>query len=164
MGSDPVGKMVPNRRLKMTEEDIEKGTRQDQWNCALAETIKRTTPGARRVLVNRSRISYTLGEERITYPTPEAAVEAVIKPFDKGEETKPVTINLVSGTAEPRKYRDEEAEEKHVGEQRDYTRAIRHGEKPEPPSRAIKKGPVPQSRTWNRFIDVAKHQETEASK
>jgi len=64
--SDPVGKMVPNRQVKVTEQDIEEGTRQDQWNCAISEAVKRTTPGARRVLVNKNRISYTLGDERIT--------------------------------------------------------------------------------------------------
>ncbi len=155
--NDPVGKMVPNRRIKVTEEDIAAGTRQDQWNCAIAESIKRQTPGARRVLVNKNRISYSIGEERITYPTPPAAIEAVIKPFDLEGKAEPITLNLVSGTAEPRKYRDEEEEEKHVGEQRDYQRDIRKGERPEPPSMAVRHGtPTPQSRTWNRFVDQEK--------
>jgi len=77
-----VGKMVPNRQVQVTEQGHREGIDRTNGICAISEAVKRTTPGARRVLVNKNRISYTLETRRITYPTPEAAIEAVIRPFD----------------------------------------------------------------------------------
>lgn len=162
MASDPVGKMVPNRRLKMTQEDIDRAEPADQYNCAIAETIKRTIPEARRVMVNKEQISYTVGEERIHFPTPEAAVEAVIKPLDTGGKPEPITLQLVGGVAEPVKHRSEEEMEKRLAEVRAYQKEIRAGIRPTPPSILAKKGALTgNSRTWNRFVDQEKRPTSE---
>ena len=157
MATDPVGKMVPNRRLKMTQEDIDRAEPADQYNCAIAETIKRTTPEARRVMVNKEQISYTVGEERIHFPTPEAAVEAVIKPLDTGGKPEPITLNLVSGTAVPVKRREGESAEKNLSYVRNYEKEVRAGTRQAPLSERVKRGEeIGTSRTWNRFVDQEK--------
>lgn len=159
--NDPVGKMVENRRLKMSQEDIDRAEPQDQYNCAIAETIKRVIPQAKRVAVNKERISFTLGEERISYPTPEAAIEAVIKPLDTGGKPEPITLQLVGGVANPVTHRSDEEIEKRRHEMRDYSKSIRTGQRPEPPSLAAKHGHFTgNSRTWNRFVDQEKRPET----
>lgn len=159
--TDPVGKMVPDKRLHVTAEDIERGEARDQWNCAIAETVKREIPLAVRVRVNRETISYTLGEERITYPTPVEAVEAVIKPFDEGVtdvKPEPMLLRLRGGTARPVKHKEAEQLTKHRTTVRKYFREIRSGDRTAPPSvqPPAPSEDHPNSRTWNRFVDQSK--------
>jgi hypothetical protein len=164
MTGDPSGAIVPNRRIKVTQEDIDKAEPRDQWNCAIAETIKRTTPTARRISVTRERIAWTIGEERFRYPTPEAAIAEIIRPLDTGRGTpKPMVIELVSGTVGPVQHRDGQEQDKHTAEHRDYTKAIRTGTREEPPSYQARRGAAitGNSRTWNRFAAEAKKEEKE---
>lgn len=158
--TDPTGKMVPDRRLEVTVDDIEAGERRDQWNCAIAESIKRNIPEASRVRVNRRTISFTSGEERITYPTPEAAVEAIIKPYDEevpGIEPEPILLHLKGGVANPRTHRPDEENIKRRKGIRKYAKAVRTGERPTPPSTKVRQGEeTPSSRSWNRFLDQSR--------
>lgn len=158
--TDPVGKMIPDKRLHVTAEDIERGEARDQWNCAIAETIKRTIPEAVRVRVNRHTISWTEDEERFTYPTPTEAVEAVIKPLDENlpdVKPEPMELRLTGGVASPVKHKEGAKLLNDRDSQRKYSKSIRQGDKPTPPSIKSRRGEEnPTSRTWNRFLDQSK--------
>lgn len=150
-------RIVQDQRFNVTEEDIERGEARDQWNCAIAETIRRSLPTARRVKVNKKEIAFTIGEERYTYPTPPEAVEAVIQPLDTGGKPEPIILRLTGGTAEPVKHKDPDENLPNV---RKYEKEIRTGQRPAPPSTRARQGLPPTeqgtSRTWNRFADQEK--------
>lgn len=155
--------MIPDRRLKMTAEDIENGERRDQWNCAIAETIKRVIPTATRVRVNRKTISWTENDERVRYPTPEAAIEAVIRPLDENKpdvKPEPIELQLRGGVTVPSKHKPEPVLIKRRKDERKYAKQIRQGERPAPPSLKVKSGEeYPTSRTYNRFLDQSRANE-----
>jgi len=117
------GWLTPDRAVKVKQEDIDHGVRRNQWACAIVRAIQRQYPEAIRVRVNAKLVGFTVGETRYTYPTPPAAVEAIIKPFDQGkpEEVQPTTVRLTAG-----KERDvEHADDRLLAQHRQYNRDYR---------------------------------------
>lgn len=95
--------LAPNDVIRYTDDDIQEAVRGDQYDCVLACAIARRYPAARRIRVNEGQIAWSVGEERFVYPTPEVAVESVIKPFDqKGPaEVTPGIVKLTGGIVKP---------------------------------------------------------------
>lgn len=115
------GWLTPDRRILVTQEDIDHGLARNQYNCAIVRAIQRKYPEAVRVRVNAKLIGFSIGEERFTYPTPPEAVESIIKPFDQGGKPEAGWITLKAG-----KVKDvEHSDERTLAQSRVYNRAWR---------------------------------------
>lgn len=91
-------------------EDIAWAEAQNSGRCAIVRAIQRELPDAVRVIANTKIIAFSLDTEdyRYTFPTPQEAIDNIIKPFDLGQTIEPGTsFTLVNPTsAEPRQHRD----------------------------------------------------------
>lgn len=81
-------------RIKVTEEDIKYAIRSDQCACAINLAIARQLPEAKFIQVNKSKIRYTIGDQRFVFNTPTYADKRIIKPWDQGETLKPCSFDL----------------------------------------------------------------------
>lgn len=90
---------APEQDITVTKADIEHAVGRNQFNCAIVRAIQRKYPEATRVRVNAEWIGFTLPDEdrRYTYPTPQKAIETIIKPLDTGGTPKPGRIRLADG-------------------------------------------------------------------
>jgi len=93
--------LAPDDAVRVTEADIIAAVRADQYNCAIVCAIQRKYPKARRVRVNSGTIAFSIDETRFVYPTPDAAVESIIKPFDEGGAPEPGLVRLKGGISKP---------------------------------------------------------------
>lgn len=120
----PVEPTARTERFKVEEQDFVTAVSGDQYNCALAVCIQRTLPKAKDVRVNVKTVSWVENDARFRYPTPETAVDSVIKPLDthKTGELKPVTVKLTNGTVRPVYYRDDDELERQRRYQRNWAR------------------------------------------
>ncbi len=99
---------APNDRIPVGAEDYARAVKGDQYKCALAWAIRRKYPQAMRIRVNRGEVSFSIGEQRMHYPSDEEIIEQVIRPLDTGGELKPTTVRLHDGYVTPVQYSDEE--------------------------------------------------------
>lgn len=74
--------------LVITQEDIDGAMHRDSTRCAIADAIKRSIPGAERILVDLQTIRFSIDGERRTYFTPESAARYLTE-FDAGRTVKP---------------------------------------------------------------------------
>ena len=95
------GYQTPDRVVRVNEDDIRHAIARDQHNCALVRAIQRTYPDAVRVRSNSEHVGFTIGEARYTFPTPQEAIDAVLKPLDTGGTPEPVTVRLRGGKVAP---------------------------------------------------------------
>lgn len=105
--------VAPVERIPVKEEDIAAASPQDQFKCAIVRAIQRIHPEATRVCANKKAISWTEGEQRFVYVTPQIAIDAIITPLDTGGTPEPLTLRLTDGYVKPRTYREPERQRKH---------------------------------------------------
>lgn len=86
-----------NRDIEVEQQDIDNAIPRDQYQCAIVMAIQRRYPDAIRVTVNAKHIAFSIREDRFVYPTPQEAIDAVIKPLDTGGKPEPVVIKLRGG-------------------------------------------------------------------
>jgi hypothetical protein len=99
---------APNDRIPVGAEDYARAVPGDQYKCALAWAIRRKYPQALRIRVNRGEVSFSIGDQRMHYPSDDQIVEQVIRPLDTGGELKPTTVRLHDGYVTPVQYSDED--------------------------------------------------------
>lgn len=80
--------------VTVTRDDILWAKQQNRWNCAIVRAIQRQMPEATFVRVDAEKIAYTENGHRYFHPTPQIAIDKVIKPFDEGREVKPIGFNV----------------------------------------------------------------------
>jgi len=98
---------APNDRIPVGAEDYARAVPGDQYQCALAWAIRRRYPQAMRIRVNRGEVSFSIGDQRMHYPSDEKIVEQVIRPLDTGGKLEPTTVRLHDGYVTPVQYSDE---------------------------------------------------------
>jgi hypothetical protein len=81
--------------ISITQEIIDAAIPKDSKNCMIAETISRTVPNAKNVLVDTSSIRWSDPDKglRYVYLTPGIARDAIYK-FDFGRKLKPFSFTL----------------------------------------------------------------------
>jgi len=97
--------------INVTEGDMQYALRHDRYNCAIVRAIQRQYPEANRVRVDTEMISFSLDDDRrYMFPTPQPAIDKIIKPFDKEgpEAVKPVKFKLSHGYSRPVEHADSE--------------------------------------------------------
>jgi hypothetical protein len=72
--------------IYVTEDHIEDSIRRSSGHCMIADAIKDSVPGAKRVSADLATIRYTRGENRYVFLTPRAAQLALVQ-FDQGDES-----------------------------------------------------------------------------
>lgn len=92
--------------IKVTQDDINEGVRDQSAHCIVATAIGRQIPDATRISVDVQDIRFTIGEERLVFPTPRSVAAYVIA-FDAGDfdQIKPITVVLRDGRVMERKPR-----------------------------------------------------------
>jgi hypothetical protein len=107
MNEDPAQNPAPDYAVRVEESDIRQAIAADQFNCAIVCAIQRKFPEARRVIVNKKKIAFSVGEYRLVYPTPESAVETIIEPLDTGGTPSPGLVRLKEGVVQPVRHADD---------------------------------------------------------
>lgn len=110
-----------NLRVPVSQADIDEGIRVNQFNCAITRAIQRQVPSAVRVKVNSKAIAFSLEDSdvRVTFPTPQEAIDEVIKPFDRNENPKPTVIRLKGGKVRDR---DHDSDSRKARKKREWMR------------------------------------------
>lgn len=98
--------LAPDDSVRVTDEDVLYAIKSNQYQCAIVRAVWRKYPEARRVRVNKNTIAFSIGEERFVYPTPEAAVESIIKPLDTGGAPEPGLVRLKAGIVKPVEHKE----------------------------------------------------------
>lgn len=144
--SEVAARLEVGLRLAITQDDIDCAIERNQFNCAIVRSIQRQFPEAIRVRVNTETIAFTLEDEdvRFTFPTPEVAIERVIKPLDTGHMPKPTAITIKGG-----RMRAVEHENRRRAA-REHERTIPAAQKAARPSVQINKG-VNTKADYRRF-------------
>ena len=78
-------------KIKVTQQDIAKGSRKKCDNCPIARAIKRETKSP--VWVNSNHVDYLVKNELVVHLLPKKAI-TFIKRFDAGETVKPFTFEI----------------------------------------------------------------------
>jgi hypothetical protein len=82
------------RRVKVTQDHIDRATPEQSGRCMIAEAIKEMVPGAGKVHVDLQTIRFTDTEGiRRTYLTPGVAQAALVR-YDAGDDVEPFAFNL----------------------------------------------------------------------
>jgi hypothetical protein len=91
-------KNAPRLSIHVAQEDIDRAVRRDSSHCMFAEAIRATLPWASRVAVDLQSIRFSDPRNRVRYIylTPRPVQIALIQ-FDRGENPKPLTFELVNG-------------------------------------------------------------------
>jgi hypothetical protein len=79
--------------IQVSQEDIDRGIREDSARCVVARAIARTIPDATRIEVDTQAIRFTSGGKRLIYLTPWTAQNYVVA-FDAGDEIKPFEFRI----------------------------------------------------------------------
>lgn len=82
-----------NLDLKITEEMIEKGIRNNSNKCMVAEAVKVEFPDAKAVTVDLATIRLTRSGYRYVYLTPRKVAEFIVA-FDAGDDLEPFKTRL----------------------------------------------------------------------
>lgn len=98
--------LAPDDTVRVNEEDCAYAIKSNQYRCAIVRAIWRKYPEARRVRVNKNTIAFSIDEERFVYPTPETAVESIIRPLDTGGTPEPGLVRLQAGIVMPVRHED----------------------------------------------------------
>lgn len=98
--------LAPDDSVRVNDEDCIYAIKSNQYQCAIVRAIWRKYPKARRVRVNKNTIAFSIDEERFVYPTPESAVESIIKPLDTGGAPEPGLVRLKGGIVKPVEHLD----------------------------------------------------------
>lgn len=80
---------------EVTQVEIDRGLRNNSSRCAVAQTLIRLIPEAKRVEVDMQTIRWTQNGERIVFITPYAVQDYLIA-FDAGDELQPFKFKLDS--------------------------------------------------------------------
>lgn len=99
--------LAPDDSVRVNEEDCIYAVKANQFQCAIVRAVWRKYPEARRVRVNKNTIAFSIGEERFVYPTPETAVESIIKPLDTGGAPEPGLVRLKAGIVKPVEHKED---------------------------------------------------------
>ena len=96
------------KAIEVTQDHIDESTQRDSSHCMIAEAIKDTIPGVKRVSVDLATIRYTYKGKRYVHLTPRPGQVALLQ-FDNGEPLAPFKLKLgrpsqvtVSGRGKPR--------------------------------------------------------------
>jgi len=80
--------------LHVNGDDIAWAKSQDRWACAIVRAIQREIPESTFVRADTEVIAYSVGGHRYTHPTPDVAIQKIIKPLDQGKAIRPFGFDL----------------------------------------------------------------------
>lgn len=90
-------KRVRLRDIQVTQDDIDKATRENSHSCMIAEAIKRQVPDVKNVAVDVQSIRFydTKHKRRVAFLTPQECVLGLVR-FDRGVPPKPFKFSMTS--------------------------------------------------------------------